>query len=177
MFNSQFHLYCLATPWTKVFSHDTSGGLFIDGPDVLKKNKNNPDAKLFSVLNTLQRFRLDDNTFHLKLCYPELGGRCNEWTQTSNPARRSTIRDFKPIELAFISGFVGLGITLPRASQTFIDATPSDDAWSFAIGAFRFWRKSDKIPGPVWYGGMFLVRRVELYAEQPGTATVCQTSY
>ena len=171
LFNRQFDHYCLATSWTKVFSHDTSGGLFTDGPDAFKKNKNNPDAKLFSVLNTLQRFKMDDGKFHLKLCYPELGGRCNEWTQTTNLAKRSDIRKFVAINLAFSNNFTGLGVTLTSASKTFIDATPSEDAWSYAIGAFSFTGSSEQIPGPVNNAGrQKRVTKVELYAEQPGIA-------
>ena len=161
-----------------MFSHDTSGGLFTDGDDALKKSQNRPDRKLFSVLKKLWRFQLDDGKFHLKLCYPTLGGKCNEWTQTSNPATQSTVTDFIPIKLAFSNDFVGLGLTSPSASKTFIDATPSDDAWFYAIGAFKFWGKTDKIPGPVTKAGKKkLVRKVELYAEQPGTATVCHTAH
>ena len=156
-----------------MFYHDTSGGLFTDRDDALKKNTNNPDAKLFSVLNTLRRFRLDDKKYHLKLCYPELGGRCNEWTQTTNLAKRSDIRKFNAINLAFSNNFTGLGVTLTSESKTFIDATPSEDTWSYAIGAFSFAGATEKIPGPVNNAGnKKRVTRVELYAKQPGNAHV-----
>ena len=157
-----------------MFSHDTSGGLFTDGDDAFKKNTNNPDDKLYSILNKLWRFKLDDGTFHLKLCYPELGGRCNEWTQTTNLAKKSDIRKFDAINLAFSNNFTGLGVTLTSESKTFIDATPNEDAWSYAVGAFSFSGATEKIPGPVNNAGnQKRVTQVELYAEQPGNAHVC----
>ena len=158
--------------WTKVFAHDTSGGLFTSDADALSKNAENPEAKLFSVLNQLNPLRLEDGSFHLKLCYPEFR-KCNEWTQTSNPATSSTIENFKPIELGFPKNsygkaFVGIGVS-PASAGTFIDDTPSQSNWWYAIGA-RSWFGSGTIPGPVDQSGHGKkVKRVELYAEKPGT--------
>ena len=98
--HSWFNNILSVISWLKVFSHDTSGGLFADGTDALTKNSDNTDAKLFSVLSSLDTLRLEDGTFHLKLCYPELAeydNPCNEWTQTSNPATDTTIQNFVPI--------------------------------------------------------------------------------
>ena len=78
-----------APQFVKIFNHDTSGGLFYSTQDALSKNPDNPDAKLFSVLNKLQDYRNHEGNFHFKLCYPEVagasGGHCNEWFQSSNP--------------------------------------------------------------------------------------------
>ena len=138
--------------WTKVFAHDTSGGLFTSDDDAFSKNPENPAAKLFSVLNQLGPLRLEYGSFHLKLCYPELGG-CNEWTQISNPATSSTIENFRAIKLAFPKNsyrkaFVGIGVSPPSASWTFIDDTPNQSRWWYAIGASS-WYGSGKIPGPM----------------------------
>ena len=88
--------------WTKVFSHDTSGGLFTSGADALSKNTENPGAKLFLI--QLNPLRLEDGILHLKLCYPELE-KFNEWTQTSNPATSSTIENFEAIKLGPVGEF------------------------------------------------------------------------
>ena len=158
--------------WTKVFAHDTSGGLFASGDDALSKNTENPSAKLFSVLDQLDPLRLEDGSFHLKLCYPELM-QCNEWTQTSNPATSSTIENFKAVELGFPKNsygqaFVGLGVSPASASSTFIDDSPGLSRWWYAIGARR-WRGSGTIPGPVDQSGQqHVVKRVEFFAEKPG---------
>ena len=155
-----------------MFSHDTSGGLFTSGAEALSKNSENPQAKLFSILSQLDPLRLEDGSFHLKLCYPELG-KCNEWTQTSNPATSSTIESFKAIDLGFPKNsygkaFVGIGVS-PASAATFIDDTPNQSNWWYAIGA-RSWFGTGTIPGPVDQSGAGKkVKRVELFAERPGT--------
>ena len=161
------HCPISGTSWTKVFSHDTSGGLFTSDADALSKNKGNTSAKLFSILDTLESFRLQSGAFHLKLCYPELAGKCNEWSQTSNPTTSSTITGFQTIHLAFSqrstgSSFRGLGISPPSKSWTFIDDYPGHQNWWHAIGAKKFWGGADTIPGPYPSPS---VKKVELYAE------------
>ena len=156
--------------WRKVFSHDTSGGLFTSGADALTKNPTNPDAKLFSVLDELEP--LPDGTFHLKICYPELvtakDPPCNEWTQTSNPATNSTIVNYQPVNIAFFglnSTFNGLGVNSASQANTYIDDQPEHEYWHFAIGALQFYEGDNTIPGPVATS----VQKVELYAETTTT--------
>ena len=157
------------TPWTKVFSHDTSGGLFTNDSDTLSRNPQDPDAKLFSILDHLESMRLDDGNFHLKLCYPELTEHtepCNEWIQTSNPVTISTIQGFHPIQIMFPTNsygrsWKGLGMSPPSATFTFIDDAPDGSYWWMAIGARRFHGGPDTIPGPTR-----TVRKVELYVKK-----------
>ena len=70
----------------KIFSHDTTKGLFSSTTEALSKNPDNPDAPLFSRLDQLKSYR-SQGTFHFKLCYPDTVGddglNCNEWEQTS----------------------------------------------------------------------------------------------
>ena len=144
--------------YTKVFSHDTSCGLFSNKEQVLKSNPENSDAHLYSILYRLEEFRNSEGNFQFKLCYPEIkgiGGKsCNEWIQSSNPATESVITGFKPISLAFVKNSIsqdwkGLGINLPgNQASSLIDDSPSHPYWFSAIGAFRNWRGADKIPGP-----------------------------
>ena len=160
-------------PWTKVFAHDVSGGLFTSGADALSKNPENPEANLFSVLSQLDTLRLEDGTFHLKLCYPELG-KCNDWTQTSNPATSSDIQNFRAIELGFPKKdngkpFNGIGVNPASASKTLIDDTPNRGAWWYAIGAMAWHPAPGTIPGPFGQTGPgMVVKQVELFAETPG---------
>ena len=155
-----------------MFSHDTAGGLFKSSCEAKFKNPENPDANLFSVLNQLETFRLNLGSFHLKLCYPELGD-CNEWTQTSNPATDSTILGFKAITLGFPKNsyrqaFGGLGVSPASASTTFIDDTPNQSFWFYPIGA-KVYTGSSTIPGPVAEDGTrHTVKRVNLFVEKPG---------
>ena len=175
---SQCALVASATNWNKVFSHDTSGGLFADGPDALSKKPTDPEAKLFSILDQLSTMRLDDGTFHLKLCFPGITDRnppCNEWTQASNPANSTTILDFRPIHLVFPlastgKNFSGLGVNTDWAGQqnTLIDDYPEHPNWHCAIGARSFWPAgTNTIPGP-YDSAIKGVGKVELYAGKLG---------
>jgi hypothetical protein len=164
----------------KIFSHDASEGLFFNKSEALEKNPENPDAKLFSIIGKLEDFRLDDGSFHLKICYPEMIENfkppCNEWIQTSNPAKESSIKGYRAISLAFNKKSTGgdwgglalnsLGVT------TLIDESPNNANWWFAIGATKNHRRGGYIPGPgptyssppVVNGA---VKKVELYVENP----------
>ena len=65
--------------FVKIFSHDTSGGVFRSKKDALRKNSNNPDAKLFSILDaltqnndgSLTKIRDEQGKFYFKICFPE----------------------------------------------------------------------------------------------------------
>ena len=156
-----------------MFSHDLAGGLFTSSTDAQSKNSEKPCETLFSVLNQLETLRNEDGSFHLKLCYPELGGRCNEWTQTSNPATDSTILDFKAITLDFPKNsygqaFGGLGLSQAAYIDTFMDDTPNQRFWHYAIGAKQY-VGGDKIPGPVEENGAARgVKKVTLFVQTPG---------
>ena len=141
-----------------MFSHDVSGGFFKSHADVGSKNPKNPNHKLFSTLNELEKYRNSDGMFQFKLCYPELnwgrGGKtCNEWIQSSNPYTDSTIKDFVAIFLAFdrdsYNGhWKGLGKnSAGNDARTIVDDSPTQSYWYSAIGAKSAWRNG-KIPGP-----------------------------
>ena len=155
------------TPWTKVFGHNTRGGLFTSKADALSKNPDTPDGDLFSVLDQLDNFRLEDGSFHLKICYPE-HGECNEWTQSSNPVTESSILNFKAIHMGMQEGgkFVGLGAH-PAGTQAILGDTPGG-SWWFAIGARQYHDGPDTIPGPNHKS----VKIVELFAETPGRTNI-----
>ena len=148
----------LGLGYTKVFSHDTSGGLFSSINEVLKSNPENPNADLFSILYRLEDFRNSEGNFQFKLCYSEIKGingrSCNEWIQSSNPATDSIITGFKPKSLAFVKNGInqdwkGLGINLGRhLCYSLIDDTPTYWTWFSAIGAFRYWGGQNTILGP-----------------------------
>ena len=136
-----------------------SGGLWIDYAEVGSKNIDDPEAKLFSILNRLEDYRRRDGKFRFKLCYPELdwgrdGRHCNEWYQTSNPYMDSTITNFEEIFLAFETGIFdtewgGLGKN-PSGfdGDTVMDDTPLHSNWFSAIGAKNYWEGDGFIPGP-----------------------------
>ena len=165
--------------YTKVFSHDIFGGLFANYKDVGSKNPEDPDNKLYSILDKLEDYRNSEGNFQFKLCYPELtwgkeGKTCNEWIQSSNPYTNSTITGFEEISLAFdrnggYEDWNGLGRNTPGNDiHTVIDDEPSIDDWHCAIGAMYNWRldkaENISIPGPVHpKSGWFAASKVELY--------------
>merc|ERR1711962_360568 len=167
-FHSQAHPWadCCMKPeslFTKIFSHDTSFGLF-SRSNVLLKNSGDPSAKLFSVLGSLSHMQ---GPFHLKLCYPELPSpNCNEWSQTSNPVTESDITGFIPISIPFTKNslgknFGGLGVNAKPWRGAFIDDAPNSFAWWAAIGAYKYHGGPDTIPGPA----ATIVKKVDLYIE------------
>merc|ERR1712133_268746 len=138
--------------WKKVFSHDTAGGLFTDS-DWKSKNIGNPSALLYSILDTMEDYRLSDGTFHFKLCYPLLkdgSNGCNEWTQTSTPVVQSDITGYTSININFPLEFKGLGINnIPEYQDgAMIDYKPYHYWWFYPVGAKQYWGGPNTIPGP-----------------------------
>ena len=142
-----------------MFQHDASGGLFTNYADVGSQNPQEPDSKLFSILNQLEDYRNIEGKFQFKLCYPDLtwgrdGKTCNEWRQSSNPFTDSTITDFEAISLAFVKDcynedWKGLGKNSGGNDQeAVIDDAPSKDLWCSAIGVKSSLFGDGKFPGP-----------------------------
>ena len=124
---------------------------------------------MFSILDHLEQYRACNGDFHFKICYPELAENytfpCNEWTQSSNPAADSIIRDFKPINITFQSktkDFEGLGLSQRgNPVDCLIEDSPYLYEHSFSVGSIK--DKDGKIAGP----GSYMVEQVELYVN-PG---------
>ena len=116
---------------------------------------------MFSILDHLEQYRACNGDFHFKICYPELAENytfpCNEWTQSSNPAADSIIRDFKPINITFQSktkDFEGLGLSQRgNPVHCLIEDSPYLYERSFSVGSIKY--KDGKIAGPGI--GLFLV--------------------
>ena len=188
VFGSDSHIKCtFFLGYLKVFSHNTSGGLFSNKAGVLKSNPTNSNADLFSILYKLEEFKDSNGNFHFKICYPELkgiGGKsCNEWIQSSNPSTAHNITGFRPIgQLAFDKNSLnqpwrGLGSNLPNLqSNTLIDDSPTDWYYYSAIGAFTYWSDSKKrtIPGPRLPNELRSspITKVELYVFHLGTVLI-----
>ena len=175
-----------APQFVKVFNHDTSGGLFHSPQDALSKNPDNPDAKLFSVLNKLEDYRNHEGNFHFKLCYPEYpgiyGGHCNEWIQSSNPATEGTVSGFQGISIEFTKNgadqsWAGLGKS--ETNGTLIDNTGTNQYWWGAIGATVYYQSLNgdyTIPGPSvgGNGGHYGAHRVNLHVSVGDVAFKCR---
>ena len=123
----------------------------------MSKNPTDPNADLYSILDTLETFRDAEGKFTFKICYPEYvgvsGGRCNEWKQTSNPATETTITGFEPIgTLAWnLRGdgqpWGGLGKNVAsQQTRTLIDDMPTSSTFWMSIGAFVKYSSSGTAP-------------------------------
>ena len=180
---------CFVLGYLKIFNHDVSGGLFTSNEAVGSKNPEDPDNKLFSILDQLEDYRNSDGKFQFKLCYPELnwgndGKTCNEWIQSSNPYTDSTITEFEEIFLAFDRDgnkkeWKGLGRnSAVNYADAYLDDSPSQRNWFSAIGAKKRWQKPYLIPGPRHPTDTTnsAIAKVELYVTQPGTTQLVFSS-
>ena len=155
----------LGIEWKKVYSIQSTEGLFADLEEAKNKNAYDENADLFSILGELEQFRTCNGDFHFKICFPELVENfsfpCNEWTQFSNPVHESIIRDFQPIKLSF-DKFVGLGMSERGKKNNLIDYKPFETNWWFSVGTIEG-DDEGRIAGPEknW------VEKVELYVN-PG---------
>ena len=97
-------------------------------------------------------------------------GKCNVWSQSSNPATETTITGFEAISLAFTKNsynhsWTGLGRNTNPNADAVIDDAPGADVsfrWS-ALGAISFFGGDHTIPGPIGH----LVTKVEFYVVKP----------
>jgi len=74
--------------WVKVLGQ--AGGVF-NNINFKNKNPGNPSASLFSILDTVHKYRWHDGAFRFKLCYPD---GCIEWKQTSNPVTQTSVTGY-----------------------------------------------------------------------------------
>ena len=137
----------------KVFSHDSSGGVFFaDQNDALNKNSGDPSANLYSILDTLPSYQKSDGTWHFQLCWPNLasttsdGCYCNEFTQTINPATTT------PADVAS-TGYTAIKITWEKqcAAGNFNGIGKADSA---AGNDGRTLMKLDPSNSVCWWGGI-----------------------
>ena len=148
--------------YVKIFGHNTAGGLFSSKDDALSKNPEDQNANLFSILDQLEKYRDENGNFQFKLCYPELD-KCNEWIQSSNPAKDTDIKGFRAIALTFETNGIGgrwAGLGKNIFSEALMDDSPSHSYYWCAIGALSYWPSQPKIAGPLGLGS---VTEVDLY--------------
>ena len=164
--------------WKKVYSHDTSGGLFANLEEAKRKNIDDENALLYSILYNLEAYRTTQGYFHFKLCYPELTQfpfPCNEWTQTSNPVLESKITDYNAIHITWSKDginrpFHGIGLSPNSKAYNLIDDAPDHGNWWSSIGSIRNHPAgSSTIPGPLNNE----VKKAELYVQYvPSTGKI-----
>ena len=105
----------------------------------LSLNKDEEDAKMFSRLGDIEKFRNSDGKFHLKLCYDLATENCYEFRQSANPLDVKGDEDIRGVEV--ISRmfddelpeqlFEGLRANVP--STTFLNGDRGTLTWFHAI--------------------------------------------
>ena len=154
-----------------MFSHNSSFGAFTDAEDVKLKNPFDPTAPMYSFLNNLDTLKRKEDSYQLRLCYPELTQYpfpCNEWVQSKNPLETTSGTNIDTaITITFDSNgvsnqnFKGLGTNrFGKDTRAVIDGTPTYSNWWFALGVKQL--ENNKIAGPtgIW------VSNVELYMKR-----------
>ena len=112
----------------------------------------------------------------MKIVYPELGG-SNEWVQTSNPVRDSTIKGYQPLSVDYkvngqLQPWGGLGKCSGKPTSAAICDTPTTGYWFMCVGCKGWWPNTGipTIPGPrsnPYVSGKYAVTKVELYIINP----------
>ena len=159
----------------------------------MSKNPTDPTADLYSILNTLEKYRDYEGKFTFKICYPEFkgngNGTCNEWKQSSNPANESIITDFEAINTPLpwnLDGnggpWGGLGKNAREGDQsrTLIDDVPTNQNYWMSIGAFSATSTSGsgnntirRMLGPRFTFGSRSVTKVELFVKGNQNFSCC----
>ena len=167
-----------------MFSHNSSFGAFTDAEDVKLKNPFDPTAPIYSFLNNLDTLKRKEDSYQLRLCYPELTQYpfpCNEWVQSKNPLETTSGTNIDTaITITFDSNgvsnqnFKGLGTNrFGKDTRAVIDGTPTYSNWWFALGVKQL--ENNKIAGPtgIW------VSNVELYMKRtfPSPSGFCHDMF
>ena len=100
-------------------------------------NSNDPNSDNFSILDTLEAFRLDTGKFELSLVWPDTPSASGTqiWRQSTNPvtAAIGLVEGYEPVNLTYTgNGWRGLEKN-QRDNQALLDG--SGNSWWFAVGS------------------------------------------
>ena len=141
--------------WVHIFHQKYKTDSFFTKENVLDYQ----DEYKFSHLGKLDMFKYK-NRFEFLLEYGNTTG-CNIFSQKSNPAKESTVRDYVPKNVSFSYNFNGLARSAD-VNWTFIDANPGGVGnWWHAIGTYQPYNNG--IPGP----DPKIVDEVDLWVKVP----------
>lgn len=161
------------------FDRNAAGGAHRLNPD-------NPNAALYSILDSLENFRQADGDLIFKLSYPQMcepsdsnpnnlaacvdGKEYNIWRQTTNPYSRFTLGDtssavvgYEAIDVPYDRAFRGLG---PSQMGAVFDGTPTVRSYWYAVCTTAGF-SGDFIPAALTPIGNLLSTQMELFVWGP----------
>ena len=131
--------------WTRVFYHDVAAGYFASDDDASGRDQADPSSGRYSILDRLDSFRSSDETFELRIDWPDTAVRGrNIWTQTSHPAT-APVAGYAPVEIDHPDQFWG-GLELSSRDETYLDGSVGHDFWFYSIGSQVPWNTPPGIP-------------------------------
>ena len=121
--------------WVKLLDHNTlnKGMMFANFEQALS-HVNYDESYLFSIMDKLEDFRMQNGKFRFKIEYNILGS--IEWTQSSSP-EESTVKDLNIIKNTVGGTQAFLGIRRCTTGARYSCST--DDTWYYALGAIELW--------------------------------------
>ena len=140
--------------YVKIFRHYTADGDMFSNSDDWAEAKNtnqgNPRANKYSILDSLDKFRLDGK-YTFKLYYPN-ENITNIWSQTNNPVTddgSGGVEGYQAISIGSSANSWGGLERRDSRSETFLDGSifPSATSWWFAVGARSNYPSYPTIPG------------------------------
>lgn len=152
-------------------------------------NADNPNAALYSILDSLENFRQPDGDLIFKLSYPGMceasdtnpnnvaacvdGKEYNIWRQTTNPYSRFTLgqtrldlEGYEAIDVPYQGGFHGLGSSY--AFQAVMDGQPFSNSWWYSVCTTSGFSGSF-MPAVLTNNGNLVSSQMELFVWGPTT--------
>lgn len=121
----------LSANWVRVFYHNNNGATQFFDADKNKFLKCHDEFRQ-SDLWALEQFRGKDGKFELLLKYQNSSG-YNRWKQSNN-FTKDAIAGYEAVSCSWTSNYWG-GLAPSSNSNTWVDGSPADSTWFYAIGA------------------------------------------
>lgn len=153
--------------FTKVFSHDSSKGVFLNQNEATHTGSLSTPEK-YSILDQLDKLKsTKEAKYVFMLYYPETG-QMNIWKQSTNPLNTTSadgtgsgyVPGYEAVSISMTGDYWG-GLEKSSRGATLLDGSTNHADWWYAIGAYQHYPSDSvtTIPG----GNSTKVTKVELW--------------